>query len=550
MRIIFTFLISFLLVGGTAFSQADGDYRSAVTSGLWETLATWQVFDDGNWVAATTIPDAGDGVITIQAGDSVVLTQTRTIDQVVVDNGGVLAFFHPNTPATITLGDGGNGDDIIVNGRLYIGLNGTLSGAGAVLVNPAGSLRITGGGHLAVTTDNTGEIQFSNGAFIDNTEVTNTGNMVWLSGTINCTNATFNNEGVFSVAVSAISQMMNVAPSTFNNTATGIVEHVGSAGAILNVPFSNSGTIRGNGEFLFSTVAENTGILAPGTSPGLLTLNPAMLNNRATEVVIEISTTGNVAGTDYDQLGVSSFPSPIFVSLTSATLTVTGQTDDPVSTEYTILTRVGASEFTGNFASTNIPSNYNISYTPTAVILTKMSILPLTWGSFTLGESNGSIVLNWSTVQESNTSHFVIEQSPDGKNYEPVRTLAAGGNTSGVTNYSFSYSPAVGQTSFFFRIKQLDLDGKSSYSPTRSIKLTSSRVIQVYPNPSYGILNFNVPENNSKIVLYDMTGRSVKTAIFGRGVQQLDISNLPAGVYQVAVINSDQLLFTRRIIKQ
>ncbi len=553
MRINFTFLIFFLLVGGTAFSQAEGDYRSNVAGpvGQWEVLSTWQTFDGSDWVAATSIPDAGDGVITIQAGDSVLLTADRTIDQVVVDNGGVLAIFHPSAgeTATITLNDGGNGDDIIVNGRLYIGVRGFLSGDGAVQVNPAGSLRVRGGGHLAVTTENAGELEFRDGAFIDDTEVTNTGNVLWISGNITCTNATINNEGVFSIGLAAIA-LMNNTGSAFNNLPAGIVEVIGSAGALISVPFDNAGTVRGTNELFFQNVAANTGIIAPGTSPGILTLNPAMLNNRATEVVIEVSSTGNVPGTDYDQLVISSLPGPSFVSLASATLTVTGQTDDPVSTEYTILTRVGASEFTGNFASINIPSNYNISYTATAVTLTKMSVLPLTWGSFTLGESRGNIILNWSTFHESNTSHFDIEHSSDGKNFTPGGTIPANGHTTGMTNYSFTYSPATGETGFFFRIKQVDLDGKSSYSPTRSIRLSSSRLIQVYPNPSHGLLNLNIIADNSRVMLYDLAGRTVRSTKFNRGVQQLDISDLPAGVYQVSVVSNSQIQFSRRIVKQ
>jgi hypothetical protein len=78
MKVNITFLacvltLTFSLQKATA--QADGDYRSNLTSGnLWTTIANWQVFSAGSWVAASHYPTSADEVITIRSGDSVALT--------------------------------------------------------------------------------------------------------------------------------------------------------------------------------------------------------------------------------------------------------------------------------------------------------------------------------------------------------------------------------------------------------------------------------------------------------------------------------------------
>src|SRR5687768_16012781 len=79
----------------TSFAQTAGDYRSAAGGlGVWSTASVWQVYDGTAWETATAAPTASDGNITISAGDSITLTDSRTVDQVVVANGGILSIFN------------------------------------------------------------------------------------------------------------------------------------------------------------------------------------------------------------------------------------------------------------------------------------------------------------------------------------------------------------------------------------------------------------------------------------------------------------------------
>ena len=81
----------------------------------------------------------------------------------------------------------------------------------------------------------------------------------------------------------------------------------------------------------------------------------------------------------------------------------------------------------------------------------------------------------------------------------------------------------------------------------------------IYPNPTTGItsLNFQEPNDNYQIKLYDVLGRDVSTAI-GASDRQLttviDISNLPQGIYYLTIKSDKQPIDyargrTQKIIK-
>ena len=88
-------------------------YRS-LTSGNWNATGTWQVSSDGgaSWGAATVTPTNADGTITIRNTHTVNVTASVTVDQLTVDNGGIINI---NYSQTFTVADG-PGTDLLNNG--------------------------------------------------------------------------------------------------------------------------------------------------------------------------------------------------------------------------------------------------------------------------------------------------------------------------------------------------------------------------------------------------------------------------------------------------
>ena len=69
--------------------------------------------------------------------------------------------------------------------------------------------------------------------------------------------------------------------------------------------------------------------------------------------------------------------------------------------------------------------------------------------------------------------------------------------------------------------------------------------IIVYPNPTENILNI-VTDLDIITTLYDIAGRALRSNIIDK---QVDLSNLPAGIYFLNIIHENNI-YNKRIIKE
>lgn len=109
-------------------------------------------------------------------------------------------------------------------------------------------------------------------------------------------------------------------------------------------------------------------------------------------------------------------------------------------------------------------------------------ILPLRWLSFSAENMASSVRLSWQTGQEVNTSYFTVERSLDGNKFVSIGKEEARGNAA-FNSYRFSDTRPI-EGLAFYRIKQVDKDGRSGYSAVRTIDRSTQPVLSVYPNPS------------------------------------------------------------------
>jgi hypothetical protein len=94
--------------------------------------------------------------------------------------------------------------------------------------------------------------------------------------------------------------------------------------------------------------------------------------------------------------------------------------------------------------------------------------LPVSWGPLSVTEFNQSTInLEWSTLTEINNSHFEVQLSRDGVNWDVSQTVeseAAGGNSVVRLDY-LSLIPLPEHFSvFYLRLKQFDFDGTADFS--------------------------------------------------------------------------------------
>jgi hypothetical protein len=175
--------------------------------------------------------------------------------------------------------------------------------------------------------------------------------------------------------------------------------------------------------------------------------------------------------------------------------------------------------------------------------------LPVTWNQVDVNVLEQGNELNWSTSSEQNTSHFEVEYSEDAVQfYNASENISAAGNSSITQQYQFLHENEV-RPWLYYRIKQVDLDGKIDYSKIviakRATKLPDFKVA-IYPIPLIeGELKLDIhsiAQTEIQIRVIDLLGKEVyreKIASKGyRTMHQLQLDHLPKGQYQIQVDNS------------
>jgi hypothetical protein len=116
------------------------------------------------------------------------------------------------------------------------------------------------------------------------------------------------------------------------------------------------------------------------------------------------------------------------------------------------------------------------------IYLAAEGVLPLTWISFEARREGGVNKLRWKTAQEENTHHFVAERSLDGTKFEAIGKVAAKGRQQ-INTYTMDDHTAFTRTAYY-RIRQVDKDGKYSYSTVQKINGEKAESgFMVFPNP-------------------------------------------------------------------
>jgi hypothetical protein len=93
----------------------------------------------------------------------------------------------------------------------------------------------------------------------------------------------------------------------------------------------------------------------------------------------------------------------------------------------------------------------------------------------------------------------------------------------------------------YYRLRQLDIDGKANYSKIVRIDRLPEETLIIYPNPATAILRIKIPESNVLLQILNSYGAVVKTNIrSGPGFTEITIQDLPAGIYYLKVLSNNK----------
>ena len=196
------------------------------------------------------------------------------------------------------------------------------------------------------------------------------------------------------------------------------------------------------------------------------------------------------------------------------------------------------------------------------IVLSSSSTLPVSLLSFT-GEAQNEkdVLLNWETQNEKNCSHFIIERAADNFDFSEIGLIKSQGNSNKNQLYNYvdkDVFTATAQT-IFYRLKQVDLNGKFEYSQIVSVSNlynSKDKAFSLFPNPANSILQLTQQGNDQilEVTVFEINGKLVNKVTeklsMLNGVSVLDIKDLNPGIYFIDILLSNGNKQTLKFVKQ
>jgi hypothetical protein len=238
--------------------------------------------------------------------------------------------------------------------------------------------------------------------------------------------------------------------------------------------------------------------------------------------------TGQASGTGPTSFAfrssVDNFTSDIGAPIaTGATITLTDADYQNITSGITYrLYAWGASSTAGTFSINDFTFNGAVT-------------LPIELLYFNSKNNNSTTELIWSTATEIDNDYFSIQRSPNGRDYTEIGQVKGAGTSYEPHDYTFTDEhPLQGKN--YYRLKQVDFDGKYSYSPVVTATFGKASLMTLAPVPATESLRIQLekPTKDDGIwQVYDMNGRLL---LFGEMLaetteQPIHIAELPEGAY-------------------
>jgi Secretion system C-terminal sorting domain len=327
----------------------------------------------------------------------------------------------------------------------------------------------------------------------------------------------------------------------------------------VSTPNGNMLVVNGNAVNFYSKIItrNNIGFAAGSYSSSLFLMNVNTLGTCGEQALLPIITfkleynteaSGNEAG---------------WVSLQSTTSSPVAQTGSPtwiqLGSLFTLPVAAQRIRFTiASLSSSGCGNDFAIDDLKFATCPSG-GPLPVEFLNVNANQKGSGVVVNWSTASENNNKYFDVEKSIDGTNFTAFSSVTGAGNSSTLKNYnSFDSKPVAGLN--YYRIKQVDTDGRFKYSMVVKVKINIEKTgVSILTNPFLNNITVDFLSNANQIVnvrLTDVSGKMISTErwAIAKGstrLQMQNVSSIQKGLYIFTVVDDNgTIIYNNKLLKQ
>ncbi|MGZ3838773.1 MAG: T9SS type A sorting domain-containing protein [Flavisolibacter sp.] len=238
----------------------------------------------------------------------------------------------------------------------------------------------------------------------------------------------------------------------------------------------------------------------------------------------------------YDGGGITSLPQPVTTVPTTYYFTMTLSPDLPANTNFRFILTM------------NVPAAQQNIIASQFALESGAVILPVHFASFSGKKAGSGVQLNWEVGEETNVEKYEIQRSSNARDWTKIGEVAA----ANLPSYHFQDNQPLNGLGFY-RIRNVDLDGKYAYSSIVRMNLSRTIELKAYPQPAADQITVEHGGTDKGILtLSSAGGQIVKTVGITPQTTQttLNLTGLKSGLYILRFDDGQGGLESLKVIKQ